>query len=279
MPSGRFLMEDFYYAGGLPAVVRALDQRSLIHRDALTVNGKTIWENCESAPNWNSEVIRPLENPLVEHGGIAVLRGNLAPDGAVLKPSAASPHLMSHRGRSVVFENIEHYKERIDLWFVKTSRTDKRFPPRGVCLLIQDSLLLQMLLQGTARPTTETSPEFLLGIIRAVPGRRSWNLSRNSVTMVQPAESREGLSPVSLCRTDRGRTPFRSVLRQSQMRSVLMVVANIFGHQPLEMAFIQHDHVIEQISTAASYPALGDTVPPRTAKARSYRLTAQVLHS
>ncbi len=114
MPSGRFLMEDFYYAGGLPAVIRALDERKLIHRDAVTVNGKTIWENCEAAPNWNKEVIRPLENSLVEHGGIAVLRGNLAPDGAVLKPSAASPELMCHRGRAVVFENIEHYKERID---------------------------------------------------------------------------------------------------------------------------------------------------------------------
>src|SRR6202790_4197548 len=92
MPSGRFLMEDFYYAGGLPAVIRALVQRNLIHRDALTVNGNTIWENCQAAPNWNPEVIRPLERPLVERGGIVVLRGNLAPDGAVLKPSAASPH-------------------------------------------------------------------------------------------------------------------------------------------------------------------------------------------
>ena len=114
MPSGRFLMEDFYYAGGLPAVIRALAERKLIHLDALTVNGKTIGENCKTAPNWNAEVIRPLEKPLVEHGGIAVLRGNLAPDGAVLKPSAASPHLMRHRGRAIVFENIEHYKERID---------------------------------------------------------------------------------------------------------------------------------------------------------------------
>lgn len=114
MPSGRYLMEDFYYAGGLPAVIRALDQRNLIHRDAPTVNGKSIWENCQTAPNWNYEVIRPLEKPVVEHGGIAVLRGNLAPDGAVLKPSAASPHFMRHRGRAVVFENIEHYKERID---------------------------------------------------------------------------------------------------------------------------------------------------------------------
>jgi dihydroxy-acid dehydratase len=114
MPSGRFLMEDFYYAGGLPALIRALDRRNLIHRDALTANGNTIWENCQTAANWNPEVIRPLENPLIERGGIAVLRGNLAPDGSVLKPSAASPHLMRHRGRAVVFENIEHYKERVD---------------------------------------------------------------------------------------------------------------------------------------------------------------------
>ena len=114
MPSGRFLMEDFYYAGGLPAIIRRLGERNLVHRDALTVNGKTIWQNCETAPNWNAEVIRPLEKPLVEHGGIAVLRGNLAPDGAVLKPSAASSHLLRHRGRAVAFESIEHYKERID---------------------------------------------------------------------------------------------------------------------------------------------------------------------
>jgi L-arabonate dehydrase len=113
MPSGRFLMEDFYYAGGLPAVIRALGEHDLLHKDALTVNGKTIWENCKEAPNWNQEVIRDFGNPLVEHGGVAVVRGNLAPDGAVLKPSAASPHLMRHRGPAVVFETIEHYHERI----------------------------------------------------------------------------------------------------------------------------------------------------------------------
>jgi L-arabonate dehydrase len=113
MPSGRFLMEDFYYAGGLPAVIRSLGEHGLLHKDALTVNGKTIWENCEAAPNWNREVIRDFDRPLVEHGGVAVLRGNLAPDGAVLKPSAASPHLMRHRGPAVVFETIEHYHERI----------------------------------------------------------------------------------------------------------------------------------------------------------------------
>ena len=112
-PSGRFLMEDFHYAGGLPAVIRTLGDAGLLHRDALTVNGKTIWENCREAPTWNTEVIRPFDKPLTSHGGIAVLRGNLAPDGAVIKPSAASPDLMRHRGRAVVFNNIEHYKARV----------------------------------------------------------------------------------------------------------------------------------------------------------------------
>jgi dihydroxyacid dehydratase/phosphogluconate dehydratase len=84
MPSGRFLMEDFYYAGGLPAVVRSLGEHGLLHRDALTVNGRTMWENCQDAPNYNTEVIRPFDRPVVAHGGIAVLRGNLAPDGAVI---------------------------------------------------------------------------------------------------------------------------------------------------------------------------------------------------
>jgi L-arabonate dehydrase len=112
-PSGRFLMEDLYYAGGLPAVMRILAENNLLHRDAMTVNGKTVGENVKDAPNWNTEVIRPFDRPVVKHGGIAVLRGNLAPSGAVLKPSAASPHLMKHRGRAVVFETIEHYKERI----------------------------------------------------------------------------------------------------------------------------------------------------------------------
>jgi len=112
-PSGRYLMEDLYYAGGLPAVMRALAEHGLLHKDALTVNGKTVWENVHDAPTWNTEVIRPVSNPVVKSGGIAVLKGNLAPTGAVLKPSAASPHLMKHRGRAVVFETIEHYKERI----------------------------------------------------------------------------------------------------------------------------------------------------------------------
>jgi L-arabonate dehydrase len=114
MPSGRFMMEDFYYAGGLPAVLRTMGEAGLLHRDAFTVNGRTVWENSRDAPNHNTEVIRPLDRPVVAHGGIAVLCGNLAPGGAVLKPSAASPHLMRHRGPAVVFENIEHYKTRIN---------------------------------------------------------------------------------------------------------------------------------------------------------------------
>ena len=112
MPSGRFLMEDFYYAGGLPAVIREIG--AFINKDALTVNGQTIWQNCEDAPCHNREVVRPLDKPLVASGGIAILRGNLAPNGAVIKPSAASPELMHHTGRAVVFENIEDYKARIN---------------------------------------------------------------------------------------------------------------------------------------------------------------------
>ena len=114
MPSGRFLMEDFYYAGGLSTVMAALDEAGLLHRDAITVSGKTVGAIIENAPNYNEEVIRPFDNPLTKEGGIAVLRGNLAPSGAVIKPSAATPELMQHRGKAVVFENIEHYYERID---------------------------------------------------------------------------------------------------------------------------------------------------------------------
>jgi L-arabonate dehydrase len=112
MPSGRFLMEDFYYAGGLPAVIRELGD--LIHRDALTVNGKTMGENTRDAPCWNREVICEFATPIRERAGIAVVRGNLAPLGAVIKPSAATPRLLQHRGRAVVFESIEDFKARID---------------------------------------------------------------------------------------------------------------------------------------------------------------------
>ncbi len=114
MPSGRFLMEDFCYAGGLPVVMKALGDHGLLNKDALTVNGKTMWENVKDAKNYNPEVIRPFDKPLTRSGGIAVLRGNLVPGGAILKPSAATPALMQHRGRAVVFETIEEYHARID---------------------------------------------------------------------------------------------------------------------------------------------------------------------
>ncbi|NAT30160.1 dihydroxy-acid dehydratase, partial [Pseudomonas syringae pv. actinidiae] len=115
-PSGRFLMEEFYYAGGLPAVLRRMNEARLLpNPDALTVNGKSIGENtCNSPIYGEDQVIRALDNPIRADGGICVLRGNLAPLGAVLKPSAATPALMQHRGRAVVFENFEMYKSRIN---------------------------------------------------------------------------------------------------------------------------------------------------------------------
>ena len=114
MPSGKYLMEDFYYAGGLPVVLRELGENNLLHRDALTVNGKTLWENVKDAPCHNREVIHSLKQPFKRDTGIAVLHGNLCPDGAIIKPSAATPALMQHRGRAVVFENIEDFHRRID---------------------------------------------------------------------------------------------------------------------------------------------------------------------
>ncbi len=114
MPSGEYLMEEFFYAGGLPVVLKALAEAGLLNRNALTVSGESQWEQVKDAKNWNEDVIRPASRPLTEHGGIAVLRGNLAPRGAVLKPSAASPHLLVHRGRAVVFEDIDDYKAKIN---------------------------------------------------------------------------------------------------------------------------------------------------------------------
>ena len=111
-PSGKYLMEDFFYAGGLPALIKSLGDR--LHTDALTVNGKSIGEKVADAECFNDDVILPLDKPLAENGGIAVLRGNLAPLGAVLKPSAATEALMTHRGRAVVFEDIDDYKARVD---------------------------------------------------------------------------------------------------------------------------------------------------------------------
>ncbi|HHP6438701.1 TPA: IlvD/Edd family dehydratase [Acinetobacter baumannii] len=114
-PSGRFLMEEFYYSGGLPAVIRRMGEANLLpHPQALTVNGQTIWKNCQQSPIYNDEVIRKIDNPIRQDGGMCILRGNLAPKGAVLKPSAATPELMKHRGRAVVFENFDDYKARIN---------------------------------------------------------------------------------------------------------------------------------------------------------------------
>jgi len=111
-PSGKHLMEDFYYAGGLPAVLKSIGDS--LHKDALTANGKTIWDNVKDAENFNSSVIRPLDAPFMTNAGITILRGNLAPNGAVIKPSAATAKLLQHRGRAVVFKTIEELHERIN---------------------------------------------------------------------------------------------------------------------------------------------------------------------
>ncbi|RDJ98894.1 IlvD/Edd family dehydratase [Paraburkholderia lacunae] len=113
-PSGRYLMEEFYYAGGLPAVLRRLGEGGLLpHPGALTANGQSLWDNCKDAPLYNDEVIRTLDKPIFPDGGLYVLRGNLAPNGAVLKPSASTVALLRHRGQAVVFESFEDYKARI----------------------------------------------------------------------------------------------------------------------------------------------------------------------
>ena len=111
-PSGKYLMEDFYYAGGVPAVIRQLLERDLLNKDALTVNGKTIEENNLNAECWNKDVIKDFSSPLVKEGGIKILKGNIAPDGAILKPSAASPELMQHKGKAVVFESVKNFMKR-----------------------------------------------------------------------------------------------------------------------------------------------------------------------
>ena len=111
-PSGIHFMEDLYYAGGLPAVIKEL--KSVLHNDALTVNGHSIGKNSEDAEVFNLDVVGTMEKPFKENSGIAVIRGNLAPNGAVIKPSAATPALMVHRGKAVVFETIEDYHARIE---------------------------------------------------------------------------------------------------------------------------------------------------------------------
>src|SRR5882762_6799844 len=114
MPNGKYLMEDFCYAGGLPAVIRELGTRGLLNKKALTVNGHSIWDNNKKAENNNRDVIMSFEKPFKRDTGIAVLRGNLCPDGAIIKPSAATPKLMKHTGRAVVFDDIDDFHRRID---------------------------------------------------------------------------------------------------------------------------------------------------------------------
>ncbi|MFC0385643.1 IlvD/Edd family dehydratase [Muricoccus vinaceus] len=113
-PSGEHLMEDFFYAGGLPVVLRELVERGLMHGDAPTANGRSLAENVADAECWNRDVIHRYDAPFKPQAGIAILRGNLCPDGAVIKPSAASPHLLRHTGRAVVFESIEDLHARIN---------------------------------------------------------------------------------------------------------------------------------------------------------------------
>jgi dihydroxy-acid dehydratase len=111
-PSGKYLMEDFCYAGGLPVVMKEISKH--LHLDLVTANGQTVAANIADAENFNADVIKPLSAPFKEKAGIAVLRGNLSPRGAVIKPSAATPALMVHTGRAVVFETIEDFHARID---------------------------------------------------------------------------------------------------------------------------------------------------------------------
>lgn len=112
MPSGKYLMEDYYYAGGLPVILEELAGE--LHMDCITVNGKTLRENNSGIPCYNREVIARMESPVKEQAGIAVLTGNLCEDGAVIKPAAATPALLKHKGRAVVFTSVEDYHRRID---------------------------------------------------------------------------------------------------------------------------------------------------------------------
>jgi L-arabonate dehydrase len=111
-PSGKYLMEDFCYAGGLPVVMKEIKDH--LHLDAITANGNTLGENLADAVNYNTDVIMPLDKPFKDKAGIVILRGNLCPRGAVIKPSAATPALLQHTGRAVVFENIEEFHATVD---------------------------------------------------------------------------------------------------------------------------------------------------------------------
>jgi dihydroxy-acid dehydratase len=132
-PSGKHLMEDFFYAGGLPVVLKEL--LPLLHAAAPTVNGRSVADNVRDAHGWNDDVIRPLGMPLAAEGGLAILTGNLCPDGAVIKVSAASPQLLTHRGRAVVFEDHADLHARIDDPSLPIDETSvlvlKRVGPKG----------------------------------------------------------------------------------------------------------------------------------------------------
>ena len=132
-PSGEYFVEDLYYAGGLPAVMKEME--SYLHGDALTVNGKTVHDNISNAKCYNDEVIATLDKPFKTETSLAILRGNLCEGGCVIKPSAASSHLMKHRGRAIVFEDIEDYKNRIDLPDLEVDENDilvlKNVGPKG----------------------------------------------------------------------------------------------------------------------------------------------------
>jgi dihydroxy-acid dehydratase len=132
-PSGKYLMEDFFYAGGLPVVLKEL--LPLLHAEAPTVNGRSLADNVRDARCWNDDVVRPLGVPLAPEGGLAILTGNLCPDGAVIKVSAASPQLLTHRGRAVVFEDHADLHARIDAPSLKIDETSvlvlKHVGPKG----------------------------------------------------------------------------------------------------------------------------------------------------
>jgi dihydroxyacid dehydratase/phosphogluconate dehydratase len=114
-PSGdTYLMEDFYYAGGMRALMKTLADGGLLHTDALTVNGQTVQSNLQEAEVYNDDVIRPLSNPIYKEGALAVLRGNLAPNGCVIKPSACSPKFFEHTGPALVFDDYPSLKKAID---------------------------------------------------------------------------------------------------------------------------------------------------------------------
>ena len=154
-PAGRFLMEDFHRAGGLSAVLREV--RDLLDPDALTVTGQPLVDHLDDAPIWDPEVIRTRAKPLVAEGGIAVLRGNLAPDGALIKPAAASPHLLQHRGRAVVFD--------IDRGLPRPHR--RPGPRRGRRLRARAARLRPQGLPGHARGVQHAAAEEAAGTGRA----------------------------------------------------------------------------------------------------------------